>query len=87
LTEHQPEAIVVEWSPNGDYLVSSHRDNSIIIWDTKTWESVGHHSFSSLITGLAWSPKGNTLVVVCTVDSLFSFSVKLQVVDMHSLLH
>jgi len=67
LTEHQPESLVVEWSPNGDYLVSSHRDNSIIIWDTKTWESVGHHTFSALVTGLAWSPKGNTLVVA-TVD-------------------
>lgn len=63
LTDHKQESINVVWSPNGKYLISSHTDNSIVVWDYDTKTSLERKKHDSLITGLTWCPKDNKVVL------------------------
>lgn len=63
LTDHKQEAIAVTWSPNGLYLISSHIDNSIVVWDYENNLSIERKKHESIITGLSWNPKFNTVVL------------------------
>lgn len=61
--EHTKEVITLAWSPNGYYLASASTDKMIVIWDTKTKKKIRADITTADVTGLAWSPTENQLVV------------------------
>ncbi|MCI0556007.1 MAG: hypothetical protein L0287_34115, partial [Anaerolineae bacterium] len=63
LNKHIDTVIGLAFSPDGKILASSSRDNSIILWDVQTHQSIaqpftGH---KGIIWSVAFSPDGKTL--------------------------
>lgn len=61
--EHTQEVITFAWSPNGYYLASASQDKLLVVWDTKTKKKVRSEITAADVTGLAWHPVDNQLVV------------------------
>ncbi|MBZ0297441.1 MAG: TIR domain-containing protein, partial [Anaerolineae bacterium] len=60
LTGHNGAVLAVAYSPDGQRLVSGGEDNSIIIWDTTSWERIGLplYGHEAGVTSLDYSPDG-----------------------------
>ena len=52
----------VAFSPDGRYLVAGDSDNSLGVWDTRTWSRVATLAHPAAVTSLAFSPGGSTLI-------------------------
>lgn len=67
---HTESIITFAWSPNGYYLASASQDKSLVVWDTKTKEKVRSEFTSEDITGIAWHPNDNQLVITSALGQI-----------------
>jgi WD40 repeat protein len=53
----------VTFSPDGQYLSSGGRDQTVRLWSTESWKQLASLRFDSpKISALSFSPDGNSLV-------------------------
>ncbi|MBI1280160.1 MAG: protein kinase [Anaerolineaceae bacterium] len=66
LTAHTDTIRALAYSPNGRFLASAGKDQSIILWDTQTNRPIGQplKGHSNWINALAFSPDSQTLLSV-----------------------
>lgn len=70
LQEHKSEVVALDWSPNGHYMISSHTDNSYVVWDlSPNSRGGGGSSLDRLrhqrkVIAVAWHPKRNSVALV-----------------------
>jgi hypothetical protein len=70
LQEHKAEVIALDWSPNGSYMISSHNDNSVVVWDLSPssrgggGESLDRIKHQRKVIAVAWHPKRNSVALV-----------------------
>jgi WD40 repeat protein len=63
LTAHTDRVASVAFSPDGSILASGSWDNSLVLWNTRTWEQMGNplKGHTNLVRGIAFSPDGQVL--------------------------
>ncbi|KAF8460623.1 WD40-repeat-containing domain protein [Kalaharituber pfeilii] len=66
LTDHTDEVWFLEFSHDGSKLASASQDNSVIVWDTETWEPIHTlRDHPSAVTYVQWSPDDSKLLTTC----------------------
>eukprot|EP00898_Chlorokybus_atmophyticus_P001074 jgi/Chlat1/1968/Chrsp158S02280 len=58
---------LLEWSPQGDYLISGHVDGTFRIWETRSWTSEKWSNGGALVS-VQWAPDGR--MALLAVQSL-----------------
>lgn len=67
LEDHKQEVYNVKWSPNGRYLATGHVDQSLIIWDASTMQSLVRQKCPKVPVGIQWKKAENALLAVSEV--------------------
>lgn len=70
LQEHKAEVVGLDWAPTGNHMISSHADNSVVIWDlSPSSRSGGGDSLDRIkharkVISVAWHPKRNSVALL-----------------------
>ncbi len=64
---HRNRIYALDFSPNGEHLVTASADQTARIWEVRTGEAVGQMRHASLVYSAAYSPEGNR-IVTASVD-------------------
>lgn len=85
LQGHQSLLMTMDFSPDGSLLASGSQDGTAIIWSTDTWQVVRTFAcpddksagfpITNQITGLAFSPEGETLAMATSGGSVVLWNV------------
>jgi WD40 repeat protein len=60
---HSNWVFAVAWSPDGKYIASGSRDNTVQVWHANNGTNVStYHGHNNDVTSLAWSPDGKYIV-------------------------
>jgi WD40 repeat protein len=72
---HHDKIFALAWSPDGDYLASGGRDNTVHIWHAST--GLLHHmrQWQNCVLALAWSPDGQHIAVGDTQGLIYVWPV------------
>jgi len=70
LSGHTDEVLDIDWSPDGDRIVTASRDDTAKVWDATSGELIatfsGHNDY---VTSASWKPDG-TLIATAGVDAI-----------------
>jgi eukaryotic-like serine/threonine-protein kinase len=68
----------VEWSPDGNSLISAIEEFRIGIWDTSTWEMIARTEQAGvgITTGLAWHPESKQFVSSNTDGNIYLWNAE-----------
>ena len=64
LEEHKHEVYAVSWSPNGRYFVTAHSDQSVLLWDALSLQSIDRTKCPDVIVGVRWNRAANALLMI-----------------------
>jgi WD40 repeat protein len=69
LKQHEDEVWYVEFSHDGSKLVTTCKDNKVVIWETNTFTVVKQLSeHEKSVTNATWSPD-DTKLITCSLDT------------------
>ncbi|KAG6528502.1 hypothetical protein ZIOFF_010677 [Zingiber officinale] len=54
---------MLKWSPSGDYFLTAKLDGTFYLWETITWTSEPWSSTTGYVTGVAWDPEGQMILI------------------------
>ena len=60
---HHDKVFALAWSPDGEYIASGGRDQTVHIWHAHTGELHTFRQMTNYVLALAWSPDGQYLAV------------------------
>jgi WD40 repeat protein/serine/threonine protein kinase len=60
-TAHTDWVNAVCWSPDGQYIASGSRDNSVQVWETTTGVLAREHPHNASVLAVAWAPDGTRI--------------------------
>jgi WD40 repeat protein/serine/threonine protein kinase len=58
------------FSAAGDKLATGSVDNTVMIWNTKTWEPIGTLKHTSRVYGVAFTPDGRRIACACADNTI-----------------
>ena len=61
---HTDNVVLVAWSPNGKYLLTSGKDSVVAVWDVAAKKVVSRLSHEGIVCGAAWRAEGNAVAMV-----------------------
>ena len=61
---HTDNVVLVAWSPNGKYLLTSGKDCVVAVWDVGAGKVVARLAHESVVCGASWRGEGNSVALV-----------------------
>jgi chromosome transmission fidelity protein 4 len=59
---HTDNVVLIAWSPNGKYLLTSGKDCVVAVWDVGAKRVIARLAHESIVCGASWKGEGNAVV-------------------------